>query len=39
MSYLIITKKNYTCAMYSEKITKKDIQHFENKGFEIKVIK
>ena len=39
MSYLIITKKNYTCAMYVDKITKQDIQQFEKQGFEIKVIK
>ena len=39
MSYLIITKKNYTCAMYMDKITKQDMQQFERQGLEIKVIK
>lgn len=39
MSYLIITKKRYTCAMYMNKVTKQDIQQFEKQGLEIKVIK
>ena len=38
MSYLIITKKKYTCAMRRDRVSKQEIKEYEQQGFKVSIL-